>query len=689
LFSQKNIEKNRFNFLLITIDTLRPDRLSCYSSEHLKTPNIDSLSKKGVLFTRAFAHTPTTLPSHTNVLLGVLPLYHGVHDNSTFIVQEKFLTLAEHLKDSGYSTGAFVGAYLLASKFGLNQGFDIYDDDIKGQRFQKRSDIEREADKVVDHALEWLKSQKSTWFLWIHCFDPHFPYEPPQPFKTQYEKDPYSGEVAYVDSVLGKLFNYLKNINLSDKTLIVFTADHGESLGEHGEETHAYFAYNSAIWVPLIISIPGVAKGHVDQVVSHIDIFPTVCDILRIEKPPFLQGISLLPAIKGKRLAKRPVYIESMYPYYSRGWAPSRGYIYGGEKFIDSPIPEFYDLKKDFNELKNLAGIKKIEGCRQLLAQLIKTQSLPEGDEGERQKVDRESIQKLSSLGYISSPQTFRRKSFSAEDDIKVLLPYHYKAVGAMELYREGRGKEGMELLKGVITERKDIDVAYLNLATIYKEEGLLREALEVLRLGLESLPSNYEIFSTYVNFLIDNSQYEDVIEIIKGMNLRQSDYDPELWNYLGIAYANKRDFEMAIAAYEKALSIENNYPVALNNLGTVYLSLFLETKDPEVFQKSLESFKKAIELNPDYAAAYNGLGGAYRQAGNLNGAIYCWEEALKLKPDFDHALYNLGAAYLDKGDKARALDLFNKYKSYYYNFLPPGERKKLDDLIQKCRHRP
>lgn len=685
LYSRKEEKKRRLNFLLITIDTLRSDRLSCYTDEHLKTPNIDSLAEKGILFSRAFANTSTTLPSHANILLGTTPLYHGVHENSNFIVREEFLTLAEHLKSYGYKTGAFVGAFPLDSRFGLTQGFDVYDDDYESNKYQSNSFVERKAERVVDNALEWLKVQESTWFLWIHCFDPHDPYEPPEPFKTQYEKHPYNGEVAYVDFVLGKLLNYMKEKNLFDNTLVVFTGDHGESLGQHGEMTHGFFAYNTTIWIPLVISIPGVRKAQVEQYVSHIDIFPTVCDILDIEKPSFLQGVSLLPAIKGKKLPKMPIYFESMYPYYSRGWAPLKGFIYDMEKFIDSPIPELYDLDDDFDELKNLAERKKLDRYRKQLEQIIKNQSFAENIQAER-RIDRESLEKLRSLGYVSGSQVSKKESFGPEDDIKVLLPYSNKATEAMDLYKEGKVKEGFELLKEIITERKDIDIVYYNLANLYKEEGRLRDALEVLKLGLENIPSSYEIFFNYVSLLLKAGQYDEVIKASGEMKFRQMEHDPEIWNNLGVAYAKKGEAEKAIEIYEKAISIDNEYAVPFCNLGNVYYSLSLKIKDPRLFQKSIQSFKKAIEIDPDYPTPYSGLGMAYRQAGNLDGAIYCWKKALELRPDFGQTLYNLGLAYLYKGDKIKALDYFNKYKENYYHLLPLTERKRLENLIQKCK---
>jgi arylsulfatase A-like enzyme/Flp pilus assembly protein TadD len=686
--SERNRSQAGLNVLLITIDTLRPDRLSCYSREHLETPNIDSLAEKGILFTKAFAHTSTTFPSHVNILLGTVPLYHGVHDNSTFILEDRFLTLAEHLKAHGYSTGAFIGAFPLDSKFGLAQGFDVYDDDYMGDRYQKYSYVERKAEIVVDRALEWLKEQSAPWFLWIHCWDPHHPYDPPEPFHTQYKEHLYDGEVAYVDSVLGRMFDYIHTNGLAGNTLIVLTGDHGEGLGEHGELTHGYFAYNSTIRIPLIITIPGENKRQVTQLVTHTDIFPTVCDVLRIEKEPFLQGLSLLPAIKGKKLPKRPVYFESLYPYYSRQWAPLRGFIYEEEKYIESPIPEVYDLDKDFHELNNLAGTKKLAGYRKQLADIMKDQSLPEEEGKVERRIDREDLKKLRSLGYISTPQLSMKKNFGPSDDIKVLLPNENKAKEAMSLYREGRIDEAISMLNEVVAERKGADLACTNLAVLYREQGRMKEALELLKGGFEDFPSSYEIFSTYANYLLNVKMYDEVIELIKTNSFRQMEFDPEIWNYLGSAYTGKGDLEKALEAYEAAAAIDDKHHTVYNNLGSTYLLIFIEKRDRMAFQNALQNFKKAIELDPDYASAYNGLGGAYLLAGDLDGAIYCLEKALEIDPDLGRALYNLGLAYLDKGDKARALGLFVSYRDKFSRFISPSEKERLEELIQKCRQK-
>ena len=682
--SQAAEKKASLNFLLITIDTLRADRLSCYGSQEVKTPNIDSLAQNGVLFSRAFAHATTTLASHTNILLGVTPLYHGVHDNSNFIVRKEFLNLAKWLKDHGYSTGAFVGAFPLDSRFGLTQGFDIYDDNYGTQGPLELTFVERKAEVVVDKALAWLKNQKNPWFLWVHCFDPHQPYNPPEPFKTQYRDHPYDGEVAYVDSVLARLFSDLKEKKMEENTLIIFTADHGESLGEHGESTHGYFAYNATLWVPLIISFPGLKPGRVEQDVSHIDIFPTACDLLRLPKPRSLQGISLLPLTQGKEMASRDIYFESLTAYCNRGWAPLRGFIEGNEKYMDSPIPEFYDLAKDFNELNNLAEKTSLDKYRATFEKLVKSQSSPQEAKA-FQKMDRETQEKLRSLGYIASAQAPAKKLFTANDDLKILLPFHSKFLKATATHQSGQVEEAIALLKEIIAERKDFDVAYTNLANYYKEQKKLKEAAETLQEAYQNNPSSFRIITTYGIILVDEGRYDEAIDILK-KGLALIDYDPEAWNYLGVAYWNKGNYDDALKAYEQALALDQNYPIVINNLGSLYLSIFLKTKQPDAHQRAVENFKKAIDLDPKYASAYNGLGAALRMAGDLDAAIDCWKKAVELKPDFSFPLYNLGLAYLAKGDKAQALNYFRQYKEKLYDFLPPKEKEKLDALIQKCK---
>ncbi|MGD1009471.1 MAG: sulfatase-like hydrolase/transferase [Candidatus Aminicenantales bacterium] len=675
----------RPNLLLITIDTLRPDRLGCYGATRVETPAIDKLARAGVVFGRAFAHTPLTLPSHTNILLGTTPLQHGVHDNGNFKVPENLPDLAVYLKQNGYATGAFIGAFPLDARFGLNRGFDVYDESYGSGGGLDFKFVERKAEAVVGSALAWLDGRTGPWFLWIHCFDPHQPYEPPAPFSIRYKDDLYSGEVAYVDSALAKLFGFLEDSRQAGSTVVVFTGDHGQSLGEHGETTHGYFAYNSTLWVPLIVSGPGVKPGRVDQDACHIDIFPTVCDLLDLPKPAYLQGLSLLPAMRGKdqtALASRPIYFESLYAYYRRGWAPLRGFIKGPKKFIDLPLPEVFDLQADFGETRNLAG-KDLSRERAELARLIKAESGP--DAAPRPRLDAEAREKLQSLGYVGGFQPPSKDKFGPEDDLKTLLPYNRKFEEAQDLYFRGDAEKSVVLLRELIQERPDFDNPYLFLVTVYEKQHRLAEAETTLKSGSEANPRNYKLAIEYGIVLAEKGKNDEAIGVLKKAS-GMIDWDPELWNYLGVAYWNKGDLDNAIAAYEHALSLDPQYAVVLSNLGTVETALAMKKREAAPLRRAMDHFKRAIASDSKDPAAYNGLGAVYRMLGDLDAAISCWGQAVGIEPGHKFALYNLGTAYLDKGDKTRARTYLTKYKERYYKALPPQEKASLDALLEKCR---
>jgi arylsulfatase A-like enzyme/Flp pilus assembly protein TadD len=670
------------NLLLVTIDTLRPDRLGCYGSPYLKTPAIDRVAAAGVVFDRAFAHTPLTLPSHTNILLGTTPLQHGVHDNGNFRVPDGLPTLAAFLKRNGYATAAFVGAFPLDSRFGLNRGFDVYDDHYGTGASLEYKFVERRAEAVVTAALGWLKDRPGPWFVWVHVFDPHQPYEPPQPYASRFASDLYSGEVAYADASLAALFDYVRASGQGGSTAIVITGDHGQSLGEHGETTHGYFAYNSTLRVPLIIAAPGIKPGRVAENACHIDIFPTACDLLGLDKPSFLQGASLLPALRGKAFAARPIYFESLYPYYRRGWAPQRGFIDGAKKFIDSPIPEVYDLKADPNETKNLAG-KDLGRERAELAGLIQAES--RGAVSVRPRLDAQAQRKLQSLGYVGGYQPPAKESFGPGDDLKTLLPFNRRFEEAQEAYGRGQVEESVALLRDLIAQRKDFDNPYLFLVTIYEQQGKLAEAEAVLKKGAEDNPRNYKLAIEYGIVLTEAGRNDEALAVLqKASGL--IDWDPELWNYIGVAYYNKGDLEKALKAYEKALSLDPKYALVLANLGTVHFSLGMRDRDRESIRRAADYFQQAVEADPGYAGGYNGLGAIRSLSGDQEGAIQAWSKAVELDPDHRFALYNLGKAYLDQGDKAKALVLLKRYKDRYYRTLSAADRASLDADIARCR---
>ena len=680
-------EPTHFNVLLITIDTIRPDRLSCYNTQYLKTPNIDALADRGVLFERAFAHSPITLPSHANILLGTTPLYHGVHDNSKFRVQEKFLTMAEYLKNKNYSTAAFIGSFSLDSRFGLNQGFDVYDQSYPSQSSVVFVPPERKAEDVIKPALDWLEAQNNKWFAWIHLWDPHTLYQPPEPFATIYKDDPYSGEVAYVDSELKKIFDFLERENLRDNTLIVLTGDHGESLGEHGELSHTYFAYNSTLWIPLIISGPDITAGRTNENVSHIDIFPTICDVLGIAPPEFLQGVSLLPLMKGKQIKKRPIYFESLGPYYNQGWAPQWGFLEDKEKFIDSPLKEFYDLESDFDEQNNIVAdidvavyLKKLNEIKEKLSA---SQMPPDP-----QEMDREAQDKLRSLGYVVAPASSVKTTYGPEDDLKTLLPFQQKLDQAIILGDEGKMEESSKLLNEIIAVRKDFAQAYLYLYNILIAQGQKDKVTEILERGLSNNPENYYIISTFGIYLVREEQFDRGIDILQRA-LAQLDFDPEVWHYMGFAYSRKGEDQKALEYYNKSISLDDNNPMVHYNLGSLYLSMSMKTKTIPELTKAMESFKTAISIDQQFALAYRGLGIGYRIMRRPMDAIAVWELALQMSPNDEFLVFNLGDTNREIGNSVQAVKYFESYLIIKSSTISLDEKSKIEALIRELKKDP
>ena len=680
--------KTKPNLLLITIDTLRPDRLGCYGSPFLSTPAVDGLAARGVLFTRAFAHTPMTLPSHANILLGVTPPVHGVHDNGHFIVPADRPSLAPHLKSQGYATAAFVGAYPLDARFGLGRGFDVYDDDFGAQNFASRAYVERPAGAVVERAVAWIERQAGPWFAWVHCFDPHVPYAPPEPYLSRFRDRPYDGEVAFVDEALGRLFAALRAGGREAGTVVVFTADHGEALGEHGESTHGCFAYNSTIHVPLVIAAPGLAPRRTGALASHVDIVPTVCELLGVRLPAGLEGVSLVPAAKGGRLADRPFYIESLYPYFSRGWAPLRGVISGGRKFIDSPVPELYDLRKDFSEAADIAATTDLAPFRKTLAAFLVGGGRA-GASAAAPPLDAAAREKLRSLGYVTGPTPRPAGPFTARDDIKTLLPFEMKTEEANRLAGEGKLDEAARRLKEILGERDDFDAAYTSLAALYKNSGRLADALAVLDLAREKLPRNYDIFLASVSYLLAAGRHADVVRLFEATDLPQRETDPEIWNSLGVARAGLGDPTGARAAYERALTLDPDYPAARTNLGTLGLILFLKSGDRAELGRAVKEFETAVAIDPRYAPGWNGLGAAAKESGDAARAAVAWEKALELEPGLGPALYNLGVLSLEQGKKERARALLLKYQELFGPRLNQAERDRLEGLLDRTIKQP
>jgi arylsulfatase A-like enzyme/Flp pilus assembly protein TadD len=673
------------NILLITVDTLRPDRLSCYSPKYVRTPSIDALAAQGVQFEKAFAHCPITLASHANILLGTTPLFHGVSDNSKAKVSPAFMTMAKHLKSLGYATGAFVGAFPLDSRFGLNQGFDVYDDAFPSRPENENFYAERRAEVVVGSALAWLGRQRGKWFCWIHVFDPHAPYDPPEPYATKFRSDPYSGEVAFVDAQLGRLFAELGKRGWPGDTLTVLTSDHGESLGEHGELTHGYFAYTSTLHVPLLIAGPGIKPGRVADDVSHVDIFPTVCDLAGLKPPAApLQGASLRPLMAGKKQPARRIYFESLDSYLNKGCAPLRGFMENGRKFIDSPIPELYDLTKDFGEAVNLAPRTDLAPYRKTLQEMERALSAPPAD-GARQPVNRETIDRLKSLGYVATRISQIKASYGPEDDLKSFLPFQQKLERAIILGDQGKSEEGFRLMEELIVERKDFGSAYTYLSQAYMNRRNIRDAIRVLDTGVKINPKDYSLLSAFGTLLVKTEQWDKAAEIL-GKALAVVDDDPESWDNLGIVAMRQGEFPKALEYFQKAVAADGHYALAYSNMGFVHFQIYKAGKKPEDLARAIENFRKAADVNPVMNLAWRGLGVASLEAVKPDEAIAAWEKALAADPKDEFSTMSLGLEYLKKGDKARARTLFLKYVELRGPRLTADERAKVLTLLDRCR---
>ncbi len=664
-----------YNVLIITIDTLRADRVSLYNDSFVKTPAIDSVGKDGIIFKYAFANVPVTLPSHTGIMTGLYPPSHGVRDNSGYIVSPDNLTIAEYLKRFGYDTGAFIGAFPLDSRFGLNQGFDVYDDNYGAKNSNDIFFVERKAEKVVNLSINWLKKRKNKWFVWIHLFDPHQPYDPPEPFKTKFKSDLYSGEVAYVDSQLERLFDYLKKSGLYDKTIIIITADHGEGLGEHGEKTHAYFAYNTTIHIPLIIKYPQEkTKGKIiSDFVTHVDIFPTLCDILGIKIPGRIEGVSLFDLMEGKRkkLKNRLIYFESLPPFLNRGWAPLTGIIdtEAKKKFIDQPIPELYDLNKDFDEKDNLAEKSEIENFKRKLKTLkdkLENNKI-RGEEGK--KINRAELKKLQSLGYLGSSVKYKKRTFAKKDDLKVLLPLQNKMLEGLGLFSQGDYERSLKILSDVVKERKDFVLVWNKIAEIFKRIGKPELALVTYEKALAYNKDNYNLLLNFGAFL---SQYDFYDRAIKILNRAKKiiEYDPDLWNALGVSYWKSGEIEKAIDCFNRSLELDNNNAIVYSNLGGMYFSILL-------YDKAEENLKKALSLDPELVSALNTYAALLKKRGETEKALKYWEKIITIDKNYFMAYYNLVAVYLDRREYSKAM--------YYYKL---AEKNKVIERLSGAQKR-
>jgi choline-sulfatase len=658
------------NVLLVTIDTLRADALGSYGGP-ARTPNLDALAARGTRFDFAHAHAVLTRPSHASILTGLYPYEHGVRDHSGYRLRPGTTTIATLLKSGGFATGAFVGGVPLERRFGLGAGFDVYDD--RFGRTGNASDFtlaERPAGEVVDAALKWIAAQHGRWFAWVHVFDPHAPYAPPPPFDTEYAGRLYYGEVAYVDSALGPLFQAAAAS--TRPTVVAVTADHGEGLGDHGELTHGLLAYETTLRVPLILAqlVPHAAPGaaHVSHFPArHVDLVPTLLDAVHVDVPSTLHGRSLLPGAPLPRDEDVSSYFEAMSAMLNRGWAPLQGTLSGHEKYIDLPKAELYDLSEDPAERTNLID-RRTDRRRVLEARLQDFHAAPPG---ERVTESPEVAAQLQALGYTSGSAP-RKAKYTEADDPKNLMELDQWIQQGIEAWQHGRHDDALQIYQRIIDRRPSMAIGYRNLAFLQWQNGDARSAIQTLERAFRAGAVEPGMTTQLGSYLAEAGRPGDAVALLEPLVAQKPSAsaeaaadkaDPDALNALGIAYARSGQPERAAAVFQRALDENPANVQALENIGT----LEMQRGNLPAAQRALE---QAAAIDPRSARAHNGLGVIAMRGGRADEAFAHWKRAVELAPnDFD-ALFNLSMEL----DAAGRHDEARPYLERFVRDAPPAQ---------------
>jgi choline-sulfatase len=652
----------RPNILIITVDTLRADRVGCYGYAGGLTPNVDALAKDGVVFERGVAQVPLTWPSHAAIFTGTYPFHNGVQDFTGQPLSDRFRTLAESLKDHGYTTGAVVSSFVLDRSWGLARGFESYDDAFAGQEFLQKNLglVERRAEDSVNHAIAWLEARPNQpFFLWLHLYDPHSPYNPPEPFRSQYAKQPYEGEIAYADSQLGRLFAWLKQApnSLYDNTLIVFLSDHGESLGEHGEREHGFFVYDSTVRVPVILKPPkssGLAAQRVADTVETIQVGPTVLELAGLQDPiqKQFQAASLVPLVIGKPHGPvRPAYSETFYPANSFGWSPLRSVQTTRYHYIEAPKQELYDHQADPSENTNLVAknANAATNLRAQLNQLLSTYPPPARDSGANASganASPEVLEKLRSLGYVAyrAPAAPNAKLADPKDK----LPVFQDVLRATDQVQTGNFAAARSLLSGVqrkeprlylipflLGEAASYDAQWKEAEKQFGRAAVLNPGFDQARMGL----------ARALGLQGKTAQAREMI----GTLLTTNPQNFRAW-FLLAQIESKDDPRSSRQALDKVIAIQPNFAPAYRDRG------LLSVRE-QTYVSGAEDLSRAVEMGLHDVLTYNSLGICYSRMNRLDDAVESYRRAIAVDPSYAQAHLNLGFVY----ERMNQLDLKKK----------------------------
>ena len=630
------------NVLLVTMDTTRADRLGCYGNGDIETPTLDRLAGEGVIFSQATATAPTTLPTHASILTGLYPLHHGARANGLYRLDDAHETLTEVLAESGYATGAVISAFVLDSCFGLAQGFEHYDDDLSGGgatgpwRYQ-----ERRANHTTEQAVRWLRgAADQRFFLWVHYFDPHVDYEPPSPYAEQYKENPYDGEIAFVDAELGGLLDVLDELELTNQTLVVVVGDHGESLGQHNETTHGYLAYEATLRVPLIMRCGQRLGGgaHIRRRVSQVDLMPTILSLLGVTDPGGTDGVDL---VKQEPQA-RPIFAETVHGLVACGWAALLVAYDGPHKYIHGPIPELFNLSRDFQEERNLheSEGERVAALKQKLVEFFGPDLDLAQIASPTVTLSASDLGKLRGLGYLGTAADLAAPAARPDPKEMMSVMHRVERAAAVDV-TTGVGK-GIEKLEQITQEYPTFLPAFRFLGELCRMAGRLDEAVEAYERAIE-ISTDASALHGLAQARLQQGEKAAAEEVFRELISKYPDH-LQARQLLGMLMAESQRYGEAIEQLKYIFDADPDFaaagaPPVAGLLVQVYGAADRLAELPGVLLPRLEA-------DPQSAGTRAALAAYYVSQGQFAEAEAVLREGVALMPHHRHSVCNL-ARYL------------------------------------------